>query len=307
MRLALCCSFQQEPIKFGNTTATAILKMPRDEALAKLATLSLANAEALQQAFAFCVANGIGGFRVNSQILPLKTHPTAGYDIAELPDGDAIRTRFQACGAFAAQHRLRVSFHPDQFVVLNSARPEVVAASLDEIEYQAEVAEWVGADVINIHGGGAFGDKPGSLRKFLQALDRLSPRARQRLTLENDDKIYTPADLLPICREASIPLVYDAHHHRCLKDGLSIAKATEAAIETWNREPMFHISSPIEGWCGPQPSRHHDYIDVKDFPKEWRNLDATIEVEAKAKELAVLRLRDELARKRTRSRRQPQR
>jgi UV DNA damage endonuclease len=297
MRLALCCSFQKQPIKFVNTTATAALRLPRAESLAKLSALCLANADALKQALAFCVAQGIGGFRINSQILPLKTHPTAGYDIDELPDAQEIVAKFRICGAFAEQQRLRLSFHPDQFVVLNSARPEVVAASLSEIEYQAEVAEWVGADVINIHGGGAFGDKQASLQTLLRAFDRLSPRSRERLTLENDDKIYTPADLLPICRAGGIPLVYDVHHHRCLKDGLLIEEATDAAVATWNREPMFHISSPLEGWNGPQPLRHHDYIDINDFPASWRKLDATVEVEAKAKELAVVALRDALAAK----------
>jgi len=78
----------------------------------------------------------------------------------ELPHGKAIVRRFQQCRAFAKQHELRTSFHPDQFVVLNSQRPAVVEASLRELEYQAEVAEWIGADVVNIHGGG---DKPRAL------------------------------------------------------------------------------------------------------------------------------------------------
>ena len=77
-------------------------------------------------------------------------------------------------GHLSAGTRLRTCFHPDQFVVLNSQRPEVVEASIRELEYQAEVAEWVAADVINIHGGGAFGDKPKALADFARAVDRLS-------------------------------------------------------------------------------------------------------------------------------------
>jgi UV DNA damage endonuclease len=118
------------------------------------------------------------------------------------------------------------------------------------------------------------------------------------LTVENDDKVFTPADLLPICRDRGIPLVYDVHHHRCLPDGWSIGAATAAAMETWNREPLFHISSPLAGWSGPQPRRHHDYIDIDDFPDAWRAMRLTVEVEAKAKELAVLRLRSQLGRRR---------
>ena len=77
IRLGLCCIFRDEPIKFGNTTATAIGKMKRADALVKLSGLCMANAEALLASLHFCAENGIGCFRVNSQILPLKTHPTA--------------------------------------------------------------------------------------------------------------------------------------------------------------------------------------------------------------------------------------
>jgi UV DNA damage endonuclease len=291
IRLGLCCIFRDEPIKFANTTATAIGRMDRQEALAKVTRLCASNAEALLASLRFCANHGIGCFRINSQILPLKTHPQHGYDLADLPGADDIIHRFKESGRFAKENNLRTCFHPDQFVVLNSQRPGVVAASIREIEYQAEVAEWVGADVINIHGGGAFGDKEKALADFARNLDRLSPRARRRLTVENDDRIYTPADLLPLCRAEGIPLVYDVHHHRCNQDGLSEEDATDQALATWDREPLFHISSPIEGWKGPKPERHHDFIDVKDFPRCWRELNGTVEVEAKAKELAVLKLK----------------
>ena len=74
-------------------------------------------------------------------------------------------------------------------------------------------------------------------------------------------------------------------------------KATGQALSTWNREPLFHISSPIEGWNGPKPYRHHDYINIRDFPEFWQGLDVTVEVEAKAKELAVKKLAKALERR----------
>jgi len=178
--------------------------------------------------------------------------------------------------------------------VLNSPREDVVDASIRELEYQAQVAEWVGADVLIVHGGGVYGDKPQALSRFARSLERLSPAVRRRLVVENDDRSFTPADLLPLCRAQGLPLVYDVHHHRCLADGLSVEEATEGAIATWNREPLFHISSPIAGWDGPHPERHHDFIDVNDFPDCWYGRDLTVEVEAKAKEVAVLKLRADL-------------
>lgn len=271
-----------------------MLKLERTVALSRLSGLVLENARALMAALEFCAAHGIGDFRVNSQILPLKTHPQAGYENGELPEWPLAEALFRECGAFAREHGLRTSFHPDQFVVLNSPKEATVTSSIAELEYQSEIAELIGADTVNIHGGGAYGDKEAALRGFRTNFERLSDRAKARLTVENDDTTYTPSDLLPLCRDLEIPLVYDVHHHRCLRDGLDVAAASEAALGTWNREPLFHLSSPIQGWDGPQPALHHDFIDIRDFPREWLGLDLTVEVEAKAKEVAVLCLRKEL-------------
>lgn len=294
LRLGLCCQFAREPIKFRTTTVTAMLRLTQPQRLARLAELCRSNADALMAALQFCAAHGIGAFRINSQILPVKAHPTAGYDVAELPGSAGLVARFRECREFALQNNLRLSFHPDQFVVLNSPNPKTLEHSLAELAYQAEVAEWVGADTLNVHGGGAYGDKLGALRTLRQSIERLPEPVRSRLTLENDDKIYTPVDLLPVCADTGVPLVYDVHHHRCLPDGLSVAEATEQARTTWKSEPLFHLSSPLEGWDGPKPERHHDYIDVADFPREWLGWPLTVEVEAKAKELAVAKLLAEL-------------
>jgi UV DNA damage endonuclease len=297
IRLGLCCKFHEAPIAFKTTTVRALSRLDRKAQLAKLDGLCRANSDALQAALTFCARHGIGSFRVNSQILPVKTHPEAGYAVGDLPSADRITEAFKACGAFAKQHGLRLTFHPDQFILLSSPDPEITLKSIADLEYQAEVAAWVNADVINIHGGGAYGDKPAALARLTTAIRALPQAVRSRLTLENDDRIYTPADLLPLCRETGIPFVYDVHHHRCLPDGLSVGTVTRQALATWNREPLTHVSSPKEGHGGKNPRPHHDFIAPADFPEEWRDLDLTVEVEAKAKEVAVERLRQTLSSK----------
>jgi len=294
LRLGLCCQFALEPIKFRTTTVTTILRLSKRERLVRLAELCRSNADALLASLKYCATRGIGAFRVNSRILAVKTHAEAGYTMDELPDGADIIRRFEECGRFAREHNVRLSFHPDQFVVLNSPNPKTLAHSFAELSYQAEVAAWVGADTLNIHGGGAYGDKAIALSALRKSIERLPKPVRARLTLENDDKVYAPADLLPVCADVGVPLVYDVHHHRCLPDGLSVAEATKLARGTWKGEPLFHISSPLEGWDGPQPARHHDYIKVSDFPKEWLGWPLTVEVEAKAKELAIRQLQQDL-------------
>jgi UV DNA damage endonuclease len=238
IRLGLCCIFRDQPIKFRTTTAAAIKRLPPDEGRMKLVRLCAANATALMEALQFCSQNGIGCFRVNSQILPLKTHPDVGYDLMELPSGLEIVNQFWKCKVFAKSAGLRTTFHPDQFVVLNSPRPDVVDQSIAELEYQAEVARWIGADVVNIHGGGAYGDKLTALQTFATNFARLSGEARRLVTLENDDRVFTPVDLLPFCREHEIPFVYDVHHHRCT---LGIIAQTAEIDDPPNSRPSCRI------------------------------------------------------------------
>lgn len=127
--------FRDEPIKFVMTTATSTSKMKRPDALAKLSRLCRENADALHAAFQFCSDNGVGCFRMNSQILPIKTHPTCGNSVGDLTDDDEIIRRFKECGEFVKKHKQRICFHPDQFVVLNSQRLDMVEESVQELEY----------------------------------------------------------------------------------------------------------------------------------------------------------------------------
>lgn len=294
IRFGLCCIFRKESIKFRRTTAKFLQAFHRNQQLEYLAEICLHNAYALHKALEYCSDYDIKDFRINSQIMPLKTHPDVGYSTEDLPFHDQIIQSFNDCGQFCRKHDIRTTFHPDQFILLSSPKSEVVQRSVADLIYQAEVAQWVNADVINIHGGGAYGDKSTSLRRLRKRIEQLPQPVHSRLTLENDDRVYTPWDLLPVCRDMEIPLVYDVHHHRCLPDGKSVEAITELVLGTWNREPLFHLSSPKYGWESGNPRNHHDYIDVDDFPLYWANLDITVEVEAKAKELAVLKLKQDL-------------
>ena len=296
LRWGLCCQFLDAPIRFRTATHRYVWGLEREQRREYLASVAAHNAEALADAVRHCSGLGIGAFRMTSQILPLATHPESGYDLAALDPGGAIEQAFRAAGTEAARLDVRLSLHPDQFVVLNSARPEVVESAIGELEHQAQVAELVGADTVVLHGGSAAGGMQEALARLERGLGRLSARVLSRLALENDDRFFAPADLLPICRSAGVPLVYDVHHHRCQPDGLSVAEATDQAAETWNgREPYAHISSPREGWGSSNRRPHADYIDPADFPGDWAGRTMTIDVEAKEKERAVLAIRKAVA------------
>lgn len=292
LRFGLCCIFRNEPIRFRQTTARELLTLSRKERLEKLSTICLENANSLVMALTAVHRFGIGAFRVSSQFLPRYTHPEVGYTLDSLPDFAGIVASLEKVNELRKEWDIRLSFHPDQFVLLSSPSAEVTRKSIAELDYQAMLAEMIGADVINIHAGGVYGEKKAALNRLLENFRSLPERVQSRLTLENDDVSYTVKDLLPICGELKTPMVYDVHHHRCNPDGLSIAEASLGCVESWQLakrgEPYFHLSSPKNGWLDDNPRPHAEMIDMADFPEEWLNIKATVDIEAKAKELAVV-------------------
>ena len=298
IRWGLCCQFADGGVHFRQATHRYVATLSPDARTVYLRTIARANAIALAHAVLRCRDLGIGAFRMSSQILPLVTHPVSGYTLETLDADGVIRQSFASAGGLARLYDVRLSFHPDQFVVLNSIREEVVRSAVSELDAQASLAEIVGADTITLHVGGMTDGKAASLDRLERNLDRLSRPARERLALENDDRLFTVSDLHPLCTRTHVPLVYDVHHHRCNPDGLDVETATAMAAETWRgRELWMHIASARDGASAPNPRPHADYIDPDDFPQEWAGRTLTIDVEAKAKDAAVLALRDALAQK----------
>lgn len=302
IRWGLCCQFvDATSIKFRTATHRYVSGLEPAARRDYLVGIARHNAAALAQAVEFCHVLGIGAFRINSQILPLATHPVTGYTLGSLDDAVDLAAEFAAVRPLATSLGIRLSFHPDQFVVLNSERASVREASRQELEMQGYVAELVGADLLTLHVGGATGGVDAAIDRLERAVDTLSPRARNRLGFENDDRLFSPGDLLPFCKRAGVALVYDAHHHRCHPDALSVDEASVRAAETWAgrdaslgfaaSEPYFHVSSPRDGWDAKNPRPHSNYVDPDDVPPGWRLMDVTVDVEAKEKERAVLAIK----------------
>lgn len=283
MRLGLCCQFYEEPIKFKSATVTVAKR--RDSQY--LRDIYEKNIEALSRSLKYCSAHGIHAFRVSSALFPLATHTDFLFDPATLKLDDIKK--------YADRHNITLSLHPDQFVVLNSPKEDVVRNSIRELEYQAKVADLLGAEQITLHAGGVYGDKTTALARLIGAISLLSPLAKKYLCLENDDKSYSPRDILSVCEATGCRFIYDIHHHRFNGDDLSYAEATDLCLKHWHS-----ISThKVQGWVHLSSSKnctsaHDDFIDFKDFPLFWTDKDIIIDIEAKAKEAAVLQLRTQI-------------
>jgi UV DNA damage endonuclease len=223
----------------------------------------------------------------------------------------------------AQEASLRLSFHPAQYVVLNAAEEAIAAKSAAQITALAQMLEAMdlGAEaVVVIHLGGVYGDKKSAMERFVTRCEGLSAVARQRLVLENDDTSYSVGDIHSIHQQTGLRLVFDyLHFFNHNPEGLSLAEALALTLDTWPTDvtPKIHFSSPCtamrtvertDSHAGkrrmllrpPRPTQHADFIDPFAFIAFLRQAqglrDFDVMLEAKAKDLALLRLRDDLGR-----------
>jgi UV DNA damage endonuclease len=244
-----------------------------------------ANLARLNGALDFCAARNLSLYRMTSNLFPF-ADDEAGSDVLEEFAEELKRT-----GARAAELGVRLVLHPDQFVVLSSDSPATVANSVKILESHARVMDMLGLPrsawaLIEIHGG-----KGGRADRLVEQIGLLPEGVRSRIAFENDEYIYSAAEILEVCRRAGVPMVFDAHHH-VVHEGLdsydhpSVAEMVEAARATWTRPEwqLVHISNGRESFC----DRHHSDL-VSTMPAAYRRV-PWIEVEAKHKELAIERL-----------------
>ena len=307
----MCCQFSdQSQFKFRTTTVAYLSRLLQLEfgpesngtlshsssALRFYSELVEHNLETLERVIRWCSANDVRSFRVGSDLWPRASHPLVEPWIERLFSSGSLSTRMARIKLLAQELDVRLSEHPDQFLVGNSLRPQVVENTIKELEWRGKLSEALGVEVICLHVGTGAPDPNSALNRWEETLGRLSNAVTSRLAFENDDRVFSPEALLPACMEWGLPMIYDVHHHRLVPDSLDVEHATLLSIASWcEREPYFHISSPKEGWEGKNCRSHHDMVDEFDWPDAWVELSRsgqrfTVDVEAKAKEKAIAAL-----------------
>jgi len=287
-QLGLVCITTSGAVRYRAITRKRLLQLDETEQKRLLRRLYADNLARFDGAIDYCRAQGIRLYRLTSSLFPF-ADDLIGEDALE-----ELREQIGATGQRALDSGLRVVLHPDQFVVLSSDSPQVVANSIKILETHARVMDllrqprsaWA---VMEIHGG-----KGGRGERLVEVVSRLSEGVRSRLAFENDEYAYSATEILQICRAAGAPMVFDAHHH-IVKEKLesyeheSIAEMLAAARATWPipEWQLVHISN---GRASFNDRHHSDLIDV--MPSAYRSA-PWIEVEAKQKEFAIEKLKDE--------------
>ena len=259
--------------------------------------LGLDNCKDLLEIIKWNNENGFNFFRITSNLFPWSSE----YDLKDMPDYEEICDILSEAGRYAIDNDIRITSHPGPFNVLTSPHEHVVENCIKDLSIHGEVFDMMGLsrtpyNKINIHIGGAYGDKKSAMERFCENFHRLPESVKTRLTVENDDKasMYSVVDLYEgVYCKIGIPIVFDYHHHRFCTGGLTEEDALEVAISTWNNiTPVVHYSESrnIEQEDDKiKPQAHSDY--VYDYIDTYNNR-VDIMVEAKAKELAVLKYKE---------------
>jgi len=278
---------------FRDLTLKTLEKLSTYEKVEKLNSIGLINTCLVDKILKFNYENKIGLYRIPTNLLPFPTHPSA----MEWNWREIFKPCFEHTGKLAKDFGIKISFHADEYTIINSTNETVFQNSVQTLSYLSDVLDFMGVKGrIVIHIGGVYGDKNNSIKRFKSNFNKLPKSVREKLIAENDDKQYDWKDVLEISKELCIPMVLDIHHYKVnnLHDPLT-TKDVKEIFSTWKDEkPKIHLSSPQNK---KDLRAHAEYINIEDFL--WflnitKIFDYDIMLEAKAKELAALKFREDL-------------
>jgi UV DNA damage endonuclease len=263
----------------------------------RLRELTTQNLAALDQVLTFLERHDIRLYRISSNIIPFASHP-----INTIAWWKEFAAEFRRLGKRIRKLGIRVSTHPGQYTVLNSPTPSIVTAAVGELVYQARLLDALDTDrscKIVIHGGGLYGASENvALGRFAERARELPKDVLQRLVIENDDRLFDADEVLGASRQLGIPVVFDWLHHNANPCSRPIKTVLEEVFATWRAEdgpPKIHMSTQaVDAAAGA----HADYVaaqDVRAFLQVAPPVRFDCMLEAKEKDRALLRLREELA------------
>ena len=299
IQLGLCCLNTalraQKPSIF--MSRKMVMRTIREQGIDALKAKILDNLDDLVKMIEWNEDNGIKVLRLSSELFPHKTNP-------EIEDYtfDFALEKLQTAGALARKYNHRLTFHPGQYNVLGTPNESALKKTIDDLTYHATVLDLMGMgpdSVMVIHGGGMYGDKAETRKRWCKNYMELPPNVRSRLVLENCEHSFSIKDCILINNEVGVPIVFDTHHYECYKQLHPNEKFEPAdyyigyILQSWHKrgiKPKFHVSEQGSGRCG----HHSDFIEtIPDYLLNIPDLYATdidIMIEAKMKEQAIFKL-----------------
>jgi len=270
----------------------------REAAIRKLERISLLNLQNTLRILKHNAASDIHFYRLSSRLIPLANHK-------ELLDWNYLKPLhklLREIGDFAKENNMRIDFHPDHFVLINSMKKEILINSIQTLKMHYLLLKGMGIEPTHrcvMHVGGNYKETDVSLERFIDNW-MVVPRSIQKMImLENDDTSFTLEDTLYLCEKLDIPLVFDYHHHLAYHRNPDWEVHWNRVIQTWRHSPLpvkMHISSPKS----QKAFRHHaDFVDVEMFFRFLNEIKGSVRqidcmIEAKRKDEALFHLMDEI-------------
>ncbi|USK31806.1 UV DNA damage repair endonuclease UvsE [Bacillus sp. F19] len=270
----------------------------REAAIRKLERIALLNLQNTLRLLKHNVASDIHFYRLTSRLIPLANHE-------ELLDWNYMRPLkglLREIGDFAIKHNIRIDFHPDHFVLINSMQKHILKNSINTLKLHYLLLKAMGIDSTHrcvMHVGGNYKDTENSLERFVENWMVIPRPIQKMIMLENDDTSFTLEDTLYLCEKLNIPLVFDYHHHLAHHQNANWEVNWNRVVQTWRHSPLpikMHISSPKSD----KEFRHHsDYVDTDMFFKFLKEIKGSISqidcmIEAKRKDEALFKLMEEV-------------
>ncbi len=293
-QVGYCCinvTLGKQKITTGRTMRQASFQ--QDTGLVRTSALALQNAKDLVAILNWNVANNIKVFRIGSNIFPWNSE----YVIDDLPDMVDIVDIMKDGGKIIRDSGQRVSFHPDHFVKLGTVKDEVARRSIHDLNHHNDLMAMMQLPAnhyypLNIHVGMNYSKDV--IDRFIDRFHMLKEDTQKRLVVENDDKAnaFSVKQLYDdIYSQINTPITFDYFHHTFHPDGMTSHGAAHLAATTWDCTPLFHYSESknlnenVQG----NPRAHSDY--AFNFIDDY-GLNIDIDLETKAKELALMKYRE---------------
>jgi UV DNA damage endonuclease len=291
IRFGLCCislKLKEQGLSHQTMTYKRFSSLPREEALKILGERIQNNLMVTNETIKFCAENNYV-YRVSSDIFPLITYDEANVSLEDLPNYDEIQDEFDNIQSTISNSTVRVTCHPSEFNSLSSLTPKVIEKTIVELNFYSSFFDRIGlpADTnaaMNLHVHNNNGTREEISHRFYENFKRLDENCQKRMTIENDDKLncWSVRELVDIFHPITrIPICFDYLHHKCHPNNTTEVEAINMCYDTWQTRPLFHYS---ESRPGNNPRAHADYAEI---PFETYGLDFDLDMELKAKDLAI--------------------
>lgn len=247
------------------------------------------NLDCLFQILRFNLDHNILFFRISSDLIPFASHP-----ICKFPWQRMFQHFFKEIGEFITQNNMRISMHPDQFIILNTPREDVFQRSVAEIAYHVSILDLMKLDTtskIQLHVGGVYNDKSTSIKRFIERFKSLDFSIKKRLVIENDEKSYSIQNCLQIHDRTGIPIVFDYFHHTLLNNQKPLAQVLSSCKQTWMEKdgiPMVDYSSQKPNGIRGAHADHLNRSHFTRFLQEVKSYNCDLMLEIKDKERSAI-------------------